>query len=280
MSSSVRQPSGQKRQRTQQPAGADDLDSNYAVESTAGDDDGRDYDQLEDAAAPPRSQPVPTAAAAAAATAAAGKPANPSLVRKRGRKDGLLPGSAPGADVACGTSPDAAATAVWAAFRACSVGRDLTPLELGTPLAAAHFAAPAAAAASSELDATSLVGLIKASLPGGWKAALRIRGAGAGAASRPGGAPSTAGRPQGSLAVLILAQSAVRCVELGKLCAPLGVRVAKLFAKHMSVEEQAALLASGDAVMGIGTPARVARLMELGHLSLAATQLVELDVHW
>jgi hypothetical protein len=42
-----------------------------------------------------------------------------------------------------------------------------------------------------------------------------------------------------------------------RLLAPLKVRVAKLFAKHMEVEEQAAALRDGWCPIAVGTPGRV-----------------------
>ena len=93
-----------------------------------------------------------------------------------------------------------------------------------------------------------------------------------------GGGPRE--RVAGSCPILVLAQSAQRCVELLKLLAPFDVRIAKLFAKHMELEDQGKLLQSGGVVMGVGTPGRISKLIELGHLSLTAgTQLVVLDLH-
>lgn len=57
-------------------------------------------------------------------------------------------------------------------------------------------------------------------------------------------------------------------------------QVAKLFAKHMKLEEQASFLASKRFLFAVGTPNRILKLLEMGALSLQQTRLVVLDSTW
>lgn len=65
--------------------------------------------------------------------------------------------------------------------------------------------------------------------------------------------PRSLGKPQ----ALVLIRSAIKdaCGEL---------KVAKLFAKHLKVEEQTAFLKSSDVTLGAGSPNRITKLVELG----------------
>ena len=56
-----------------------------------------------------------------------------------------------------------------------------------------------------------------------------------------------------------------------------GVRVAKLFSRHIKAEEQAAALAAAPVCVAVGTPARLAKLAAMGALSTARLQLLVLD---
>jgi protein CMS1 len=56
-----------------------------------------------------------------------------------------------------------------------------------------------------------------------------------------------------------------------------GCRIAKLFSKHIKPEEQAELLAAGPVCIGVGTPARLDKLVAMGALSLSRLRLVVLD---
>ena len=55
------------------------------------------------------------------------------------------------------------------------------------------------------------------------------------------------------------------------------VKTAKLFAKHLKVQEQVQVLKEFQA-LAVGTPNRIKKLAELGALSLSATQLIVLDM--
>ena len=102
--------------------------------------------------------------------------------------------------------------------------------------------------------------------------------------------------------VLIISLSARRCVELQKQLAFLKLPVAKLFAKHMNVDDQVKLLkgektadkgggkgkkASRCFSIGVGTPGRLLALLRHGNdglpntgaLRLSHTELVVIDCH-
>ncbi|KAI9003701.1 U3-containing 90S pre-ribosomal complex subunit-domain containing protein [Gaertneriomyces semiglobifer] len=70
----------------------------------------------------------------------------------------------------------------------------------------------------------------------------------------------------GSPKVLIVSPSAIRSVQIIKPLRSLGkhVRVAKLFAKHLKVHEQIALLQTERTPVAVGTPNRVQKLLEVG----------------
>ncbi|KAJ3185732.1 hypothetical protein HDU85_001091 [Gaertneriomyces sp. JEL0708] len=70
----------------------------------------------------------------------------------------------------------------------------------------------------------------------------------------------------GSPKVLIVSPSAIRSVQIIKPLRSLGkhVRVAKLFAKHLKVHEQIALLETERTPVAVGTPNRVQKLLEAG----------------
>lgn len=57
-------------------------------------------------------------------------------------------------------------------------------------------------------------------------------------------------------------------------------QVAKLFAKHMKLEEQAAFLAGKKFLFAAGTPNRILKLLDQDGLSLQQTRLVVLDCTW
>ena len=91
--------------------------------------------------------------------------------------------------------------------------------------------------------------------------------------------PRAAPTPAGSPALLILTLSAPRAAAMLK---PLGVfhaRVAKLFGRHLSPAEQAAILRGPPCAIAVGTPHRVAKLLDDGALSLERCSLVLVDAH-
>ncbi|KAK7107199.1 uncharacterized protein C3orf26 homolog [Littorina saxatilis] len=87
----------------------------------------------------------------------------------------------------------------------------------------------------------------------------------------------------GSPLILILCSSAVRAVELnreiksflGKEC-----KTAKLFAKHMKLDEQKTFLQKKVCHACIGTPNRVQALLEAGCLKLSSLHGIVLDWNW
>ena len=86
--------------------------------------------------------------------------------------------------------------------------------------------------------------------------------------------------------VLVISVSARRSVALLKEISSLNVRAAKLFAKHMTLEDQVAMLENNTYGIGFGTPNRLLKLFETGKsnkkegaLSLAQTELVIIDCH-
>jgi hypothetical protein len=91
-----------------------------------------------------------------------------------------------------------------------------------------------------------------------------------------------------SPAVVIICQSARRAVAILKECSVLNTRVAKLFPKNGTVEQQLAQLrtaaaggsSSGGYGLAVGTPHRLQQLCQaVNGLSFAKTRLVVLDCH-
>jgi protein CMS1 len=77
--------------------------------------------------------------------------------------------------------------------------------------------------------------------------------------------------------IIILCLSARRCVAVLKDIAPLRLRVAKLFPKQGSIEDQSKQLETIDFGLAVGTPHRVMQLIDNGSLSLDDTAFVGLD---
>jgi hypothetical protein len=245
-----------KRPRSEDGGGGDDLVDAFAVEL---------LQEAPDAAAATAEGapgvPEPFAALskrqrrkqrAAAALAAAGGPA---LALDAPVKR-LPPGAS---EFFAERAPADAAAALWAAFTASPQGASLTVLEYGAPLGATHVVSRTCVGGLPGLPAA-----VKAVLPK-WGALLGTRGA---AAPRSRGAP----------ALLLLTHSAPRACDLIKALVPLGTRVAKLFARHVSEEDAAAALQGGPPVaLAVGTPGRVAALLKRGALSLESAVVVAID---
>mmetsp|Transcript_9932 Transcript_9932/g.22168 ORF Transcript_9932/g.22168 Transcript_9932/m.22168 type:complete len:279 (-) Transcript_9932:153-989(-) len=86
-------------------------------------------------------------------------------------------------------------------------------------------------------------------------------------------------RDGGSPMVIIICISARRCVEVLKEIATLKIRVAKLFAKHMSLDDQKRMLSEDCPPIAVGTPARLLKLAEEERaLLLDRTEVVVLDM--
>jgi protein CMS1 len=92
---------------------------------------------------------------------------------------------------------------------------------------------------------------------------------------------SVAGRRNGAPSCLLVSPSAMGAVHLIKSCGTFNrsCRVAKLFAKHFKVADQAAALKKDRVAMGAGTPHRLCALADAGALQLGALKWVVLDVH-
>lgn len=83
---------------------------------------------------------------------------------------------------------------------------------------------------------------------------------------------------RGSPLVLVICASAQRAVEvINSLSQGLKCKIAKLFAKHFKVEEQVEVLSKQTFPCAVGTPNRLAKLIELGALSLSRTQVILID---
>jgi len=77
--------------------------------------------------------------------------------------------------------------------------------------------------------------------------------------------------------IIIICVSARRAMSVLKGLAPLKCRCAKLFSKHMSVEDQRSMLENGTYGVAAGTPNRLLKLCSEGALDLSSTELVVLD---
>jgi len=88
-----------------------------------------------------------------------------------------------------------------------------------------------------------------------------------------GAAQKSAGR----FAVLLVTPSAPRAASLCGLLSRAGLKVAKLFARHLTVDEQAAFLSTHAADVAVGTPNRLCRLCRDGLVDLSALRYVVVD---
>jgi U3-containing 90S pre-ribosomal complex subunit len=77
--------------------------------------------------------------------------------------------------------------------------------------------------------------------------------------------------------VVIVVLSARRAVQVLKELAPLSVRVAKLFAKHITIEEQVTQLQESPFPVAVGTPHRILALAKQGALTFEKTLCIALD---
>jgi len=77
---------------------------------------------------------------------------------------------------------------------------------------------------------------------------------------------------------LIITGSALRAVELLKHFGSFQCKVAKLFAKHMKIQDQADQLERIFLPIAVGTPGRVKALLEMKALSLEHTKHVIFDM--
>ncbi|CAJ1977812.1 unnamed protein product [Sphenostylis stenocarpa] len=84
----------------------------------------------------------------------------------------------------------------------------------------------------------------------------------------------------GSPAVLIITSSALRCIQLlrGFRSITNQCHAAKLFAKHMKLQEQISLLKNRVNIAS-GTPSRIKKLIDAEALDLSRLQVLVLDMH-
>lgn len=135
----------------------------------------------------------------------------------------------------------AQAAGVWSAFSRSKTGAKLSDEEVATPLAEGHIAAGGAGAAAvtgTLLDMGDLPAVVRAVLPE-WK---RVFGWKQGAKKRAPGAP----------ALVIVTYSAVRAAAMLKPLSVFSTRIAKLFGKHLSLEDQRAILRGPPITIAIG----------------------------
>jgi hypothetical protein len=77
--------------------------------------------------------------------------------------------------------------------------------------------------------------------------------------------------------VVIICMSARRAVQVLKELAPFNVRAVKLFAKHITIEEQKDQMESASFGFAVGTPHRILTLVQQGAMSFDHTQCIVLD---
>lgn len=84
----------------------------------------------------------------------------------------------------------------------------------------------------------------------------------------------------GCPALLIISSSAIRCVEIlrGMKTLTTKCHAAKLFAKHIKIEEQVSILKERVNIAG-GTPSRIKKLIEIDALKLSRLSVLMLDMH-
>lgn len=84
----------------------------------------------------------------------------------------------------------------------------------------------------------------------------------------------------GCPALLIISSSAIRCVEILRGVKTLTTKchAAKLFAKHIKIEEQVSILKERVNIAG-GTPSRIKKLIEIDALKLSRLSVLMLDMH-
>jgi protein CMS1 len=91
---------------------------------------------------------------------------------------------------------------------------------------------------------------------------------------------SKAPKKNGAPHTLIVAGAGLRAADIVRAVRKFSGKdnsVAKLFAKHMKVEEQVTFLKNRKSGIGVGTPARLAELIDNGALSLGSLQRIVVD---
>ncbi|KAI9297847.1 hypothetical protein K502DRAFT_346635 [Neoconidiobolus thromboides FSU 785] len=85
---------------------------------------------------------------------------------------------------------------------------------------------------------------------------------------------------KGAPLVLVLTPSAIRATSVVRELRDLSGKlpVGKLFAKHIKIPEQKKFLESFSFTLGVGTPNRITKLIEMGYLDLSRLELVVIDL--
>jgi len=94
-----------------------------------------------------------------------------------------------------------------------------------------------------------------------------------------GGGASAASAAKKGVRVLVLCNSAQRCVEVSKALSDFKQPVGKFYAKHSHVPEQLRLIKDKDPRVCVGAPARCSTLIAKGGLKLDDLQLIVIDMH-
>ena len=84
-------------------------------------------------------------------------------------------------------------------------------------------------------------------------------------------------RCKGAFSVLIVTPAAPRAASLCGVLSRGGVLTAKLFGRHMEIEEQTVFLANHFVDVAVGTPHRIAQLAEAAALDLSALRCILVD---
>ncbi|KAK1869729.1 hypothetical protein I4F81_012196 [Pyropia yezoensis] len=246
------------------------------------------------AAAAPTPAPAPAAllpAAAAAAGAAATAPAVGRSSKKKRR--GVHPDAPPPSPPPAGPSASSpAAAGATPAAPAAAAAKKANPTPGRVARAAAHVAERASVDGPLFTDPAEFLRAAHSrwarnQLPGSEPPSKEVAAVGRLPADRVAVVPA----PVALTDVAAVVDSAVKSTEFGRQLRPLtaaGVdpppAVAKLFSKHIKLEENVATLEAAAAStlahvpLAVGTPARVLALLEAGALALLRSTLVVVDV--
>lgn len=118
------------------------------------------------------------------------------------------------------------------------------------------------------------------SLPDGNQKLSTAKELGAAIASLVASNKAKAGAPRtkGEFGILVVTPSAPRAASIcGTIARSAGTTVAKLFGRHMSMEEQAAFVAANIVDVAVGTPHRIAQLADRGAIELKALRWILVD---
>ncbi|XP_057734906.1 protein CMS1 isoform X2 [Arachis stenosperma] len=147
-------------------------------------------------------------------------------------------------------------------------GVKLSSLELDSLKDSSILTLPHSSVSDSDSDVKILGNNIKAAFGASWKQVL----------CEPGLVPDQV--LPGSPAILIVASSALRSLHLlrGFRSFTKECHAAKLFSKHMKLEEQISVL-NNRVNIASGTPSRIKKLIDTEALSLSRLQVLLLDIH-